>query len=104
MRTEEETQSIVLEHGFGFCLGKREKFTRVFISSISRAVDLFAEEEDDTNIPRAMFFGCDNGDSKSWLGKLNANIQALEFKNNHDLLGCRKPRILTDSVETSVWG
>ena len=69
----------------------------MLISSISRAVDLFAEEEDDTNIPRAMFFGCDNGDSNSWLGKLNANIQALEFKNNHDLLGCRKPRILTDS-------
>ena len=57
---------------------------------------MFVEEEDVTNKPRAMFFGCDNGDTKSWLGKLNANIQAVEFKNNDDLLGCRKPRILTD--------
>lgn len=81
----------------GFVLGKREKFTRVFLSSVSRAVELFAEEEDVTNIPRAMFFGCDNGDCKSWLAKLNANIQAMEFKNNDDLLGCRKQRILTDS-------
>ena len=45
LRFGEETQYIALEHdGCGFCLGKREKFTRVFISSVSRAADLFAKK------------------------------------------------------------
>ena len=87
LKTEEVTQSIILEQGFGFCLGKREKFTRVFISSVNRAVDLFAEDEIVDSIPRAMFFGCDSGDSKTWLGKLNADTPAKEFKKSVGLRG-----------------
>ena len=69
--TGEEAQSIIIEKGFGFCLGKREKFTRVFLSPVSRARDLFAGDGKDVCLSRAMFFGCDRGDKESWRGALN---------------------------------
>ena len=45
MRTGETTKSVILEKGFGFCLGKGEKYTRVFISSVNTAEDLFSGGE-----------------------------------------------------------
>ena len=104
LKTGKETQSMIIEHGFGFCLGKKEKFTRVFLSSVNRTVDLFSEDEHVAKVPRAMFFGCDNGDNESWLGKLNNNILAAEYKNNDDSLNYRKAAILNESERNKRLG
>ena len=44
-----------------------------------------------------MFFGCDNGNHKNWLGKLNVDVPAVEFDNGEalkDLCGMKR---LSDS-------
>ena len=80
LSTGGESHSIILEQGFGFCLGKREKLTRVLISPVNRAVDIFDEEWVKESRPRAMFLGYDKGDQMSWLGELNAKKQDPEFR------------------------
>ena len=48
------------------------KYTRVFISPVNTADDLFSEGGGPIGMPRAMFFGCENGNHENWLGELNA--------------------------------
>ena len=71
------SQSIILEPGFGFCLGKKEKFTRAFLSWANRAVDKFHNDEASAIRPQAMFFGCDRGDNMCWLDELNSEVQNI---------------------------
>ena len=97
LKAGEVTQSVVLEKGFGFCLGKGEKYTRVYISSVSKADDVFSEGDDAGGRSHAMFFGCDEGNQENWLGKLNAEVPAVEFKNREVLKGRRKTERLSDS-------
>ena len=55
--TGTESQSIIIEKGFGFCLGKKEKITRAFLSYVNRAVDKFDENVTTEMKPYALFFG-----------------------------------------------
>ena len=45
LRSDKVTKSLLLNPGLGFCLGKRERFFRVFLSSIDIAEDLFVHSE-----------------------------------------------------------
>ena len=56
------TKSIVLEPGFGFCVGKRDRYIRVLLSSFVRASDKFQGPEVNSFISHALFFGSDAGD------------------------------------------
>ena len=82
LKTGKDTQVLILDPGFGFCLGKRGKFTRVFLSSCDRASDKFVEDELPDGRSHAMFFGCSRGDQESWLGALDAEVQAIEFSQD----------------------
>ena len=73
-------KSIVLAPGFGFSMGKRERYTKVFLSSFDRAVNKFAEEDGGKHLAHAIFLGCDMGDRGSWLEMLNTKVQAVEYK------------------------
>ena len=63
MKTGKDTKSVLIDPGLGFCLGKRQRHTRVFITAITRAADMFSNNTV-MNAPRAhaTFFGCDMGD------------------------------------------
>ena len=79
LKTGKSSKSIVLESGFGFCLGKRERYTKVYISSLERASDEFmGVDGGSSNQAHAMFFACDSGDEGSWLKELNSEKQAVE--------------------------
>ena len=80
METGEDFKSIILKPGFGFCLGKRERYTRVYLSSLDCADDLFSDAELISQRPHAMFFGCDRGDHESWRCFLNSKSPAQEYK------------------------
>ena len=97
LKTGEETQSIIIETGFGFCLGKTEKFTRVFLPPVKGAGDLFSGDGKDACLSSVMFFGCDNGNHKNWLGKLNVDVPAAEFENGEALKGRCGMKRLSDS-------
>ena len=56
IQTGEDIKSILLKPGFGFCLGKRERWTRVFLSSLDFADDLFSDSELAPPRPHAIFF------------------------------------------------
>ena len=56
LKTGKMTKSIVLESGFGFCLGRRKRFTRVFISSFERAKDRFEDMDPNVKPAHALFF------------------------------------------------
>ena len=75
-----ETKSIILEPGFGFCIGKRKMFTKISLSSFDRASDRFDGEERMTSEAHALFFGCDTGDEGIWLGELNSQDLAPEWR------------------------
>ena len=74
------TKSIVLGPGYGFSMGKRERFTKVFLSAFDKAIDEFKGEAGDRPQAHAIFLGCDMGDQESWLGKLNASVQARDYR------------------------
>ena len=76
----EDFKSIILKPGFGFCLGKRERYTRVYLSSLDCADDLFSDAKLMSQRPHAMFFGCDRGDHESWRCFLNSKTPAQEYK------------------------
>ena len=91
------SQSIILKPGFGFCLGRKEKLTRVFLSSINRVVDKFHEAESPVHRPHAMFFGCDRGDQMTWLDELNSDVQDTQFIKMSNGLGRRKMKRMKES-------
>ena len=76
------TKSIVLEPGFGFCVGKRDRYIRVLLFSFVRASDKFQGPEVNSFISHALFFGSDAGDEGSWLCELNVEDQAVEWSNH----------------------
>ena len=78
--TGKVVKSIVLAPGFGFSMGKRERYTKVFLSSFDKAVNKFVEEDGCKLLAHAIFLGCDMGDQGSWLEELNTKIQAVEYK------------------------
>ena len=55
LKIGKETQSIILEQGFGFCLGKREKLTRVCISSFCRTANIFDKDRKPLTDPKLYF-------------------------------------------------
>ena len=71
LETELDTRSILLKPGFGFCLGKRERYIRVFLSSIEKVEVLFMDGDSAPQRAHAIFFGSDRGDRESWRGALN---------------------------------
>ena len=73
---EKVSKSIVLEPGFGFCIGKMERDIKIFLSSFNRASDRFLMAEQNT-AAHALFFSTDIGDKGSWLCELNANLSDL---------------------------
>ena len=79
LKTGRETEALILDPGYGFCLGKREVATRVFLSSCDRASDKFVADELTDGRSHAIFFGCAKGDWGSWLGDLDSKEQAVEF-------------------------
>ena len=79
LKTGEENKSVFLDPGFGFCVGKRERYTRIFLSSICSAKDMFDDIEKVTHRAHATFFGSDGGYQNSWLEGLNAKIMATEY-------------------------
>ena len=79
LRGENLKKSIILEPGFGFCIGKRKKYTQVFLSAIDRASSRFEVAEKGIVVAHALFFGCDMGDRDTWLGELNATDLAQEW-------------------------
>ena len=85
LRTDGRTKSILLGPGFGFCIGKRERFLRVFLSSLDVANDLFNNTEMGQHRSHAMFFGCDGGDNGNWRGVLNSKKYAQEYRGHFDL-------------------
>ena len=80
VQSADNARSILLNPGFGFCFGKQEKYSRVFLSSFDGAEELFNDPESAPQRPHAMFFGCDKGDLESWRGALNAEAPAQEYK------------------------
>ena len=91
------TQSITLEHGYGFCIGKMEKLTRVFISSINSAAEMFSEDSPKASRPRVVFFGCDEGDRRNWLSELNSDGQAVEFQRWRSKIGRHKANLNSEN-------
>ena len=57
LRTDKVTKSLLLDPGLGFCVGKRERFVRVFLSSIDIAEDLFVHSKLVQHRSHALFFG-----------------------------------------------
>ena len=90
LKTGRDTQILILNPGFGFCIGKRGQFTRVFLSSCVTASDKFVEGELPNGRSHAMFFGCAKGDQENWLADLDSNVQAIEL--SQDLLSRSKRR------------
>ena len=84
IETDEETRYILLEPGFGFCLGKRGKYARVFLSSPESAENCFIDSKLKASHSHAMFFGCDRGDLESWRGALNGDSPAEEYNRKHN--------------------
>ena len=80
-----ESESTIIEQGFGFCMGKKEKLTYIF--SVYRAVDKSEENDPFVNSPQAMLFACDGGDQTSWLGELDSVVPEIWFKNRGNELG-----------------
>ena len=80
LKTVNNETSVILDPSFGFSLGKRERLTRVFLSRVTSAEDMFIGL--DTALPRAhaTFFGADVRDEYSWLERLNSKDQAEEYK------------------------
>ena len=78
VETNVESRAILLKPGFGFCVGKRKKYARVFLSSPEKADDLFKDPDTTPLRAHAMFFGCDRGDKESWRGALNCDVQEQE--------------------------
>ena len=76
LMTGNKSRYLLIDPGFGFCIGKGEKYTRIFISAADRTVDLFSEEGILPERAHAIFFSCDQGDDASWPGKLNSGILA----------------------------
>ena len=72
-------KSIVLKPGFGFCLGKRERYMKAIISTFVKVEDLFTSLDVATQRAHALFFGFDGGDQESWLGALNSKSLAKEY-------------------------
>ena len=79
IETDEDTRSILLKPGYGFCLGKRDRYARVFLSSLDCVDDLFAQSECVSRQPHAMFFGSEKGDRESWRGAMNVEVPAKEY-------------------------
>lgn len=72
-------KSIILKPGFGFCLGKRERYMRVILSSFVEAEDLFMKLDVAPKRSHALFFGIDGGDQDSWRGALNSKNLAKKY-------------------------
>ena len=85
----DDARSVLLNPGFGFCLGKQAKYARVFLSSVDCAEELFNDSESTPMRPQAMFFGDVGGDLDSWRCALNAKAPAREYKglNLQDRVG-----------------
>ena len=83
VQTGEDTRSILLKPGYGFCFGKRKRYTRVYLSSLDCADVLFSDSEPGPQRSHAMFFGCDRGDLKSWRCALNCKAPAQEYGGLH---------------------
>ena len=80
LKTGDNVTSVILDPSFGFSLGKRERFTRVFLSRVTRAADMFIGLETVPQRAHATFFGTDVRDEWSWLERLNSKDQAVEYK------------------------
>ena len=81
LKAGKDCECVLLDPGFGFCVGKRERHTRMFLSSIYRAMDVFDDTGKAAHQAHATFFGCDDGDENCWLEGLNAETWATEYMN-----------------------
>ena len=88
------SKSVVLEPGYGFCLGKRERYTKVYLSSFERASHKFSEDVEMLScMGHALFFGCDSAERKSWLKELDSKKPAAEYQKMVRLLCGNRSRI-----------
>ena len=78
--SEGKSRSILLKPGFGFCLGKRKSWVRVYLSSPERADALFNDSGPGPLRAHAIFFGSERGDEGSWRYALNCDAPAKEPK------------------------
>ena len=56
IETDEDTKSILLKPGFGFCFGKRDRYARVFLSSLDCSDDLFSQSDCTSRRPHGKVF------------------------------------------------
>ena len=54
----------------------------MFLSSVTRAIDLFKEGGEVPQRAHATFFGCDQSVQYSWVEALNAEVWATEYKDS----------------------
>ena len=83
IETCEDTRSILMKPGFRFCLGKRDQYARMFVSSLDCIDDLFIQSECTSRRPHAIFFGSDKGDVESWRCALNIEVPAPEYSKKN---------------------
>ena len=74
-----KSKLILIPPGFGFSLGKRDKFTRVFLSSPLAPEILFSGRPLVKCHARAIFFGC-SSDCNSWLNELDVKNPSVHYR------------------------
>ena len=92
--TGDKSRLMVIKPGFGFSLGKRERYTRVFLSSPVTPEILFSGISLKKCQARAIFFACTSG-CECWLNELDVQNPSTLF---------RQPIVVTERKEnTSEW-
>ena len=92
--TGDKSRLMLIKPGFGFSLGKRERYTRVFLSSPVASELLFQGRSSRKGQARAIFFAC-SSESNSWLNELDVQSPSNLFK---------QPSVMAERREiTSEW-